>query len=664
MLGVITESLVELQESGGFRWKFNGQDEFVLKLPVLLWLGDAVGNDKLCALRGGADNPQCRYCRCPYGEMGNPDANYRLTKMSSLKRNCLTNPISVKKLGYYPLRNNAMHKIQFCHPVGGINQCTPAEMLHQIERGIMEYGHLGFFNLMCDDDSCQAVFSPRRIQISEKKMLHIGYCLRRQSDRNLPKTYFRSGYIPNKERGTNKRRGMKRSGQEMSGVMLVITLFLQSNNREIQPVLRRIGEEKLDGYVHIFSRMLLLIEFLKQCSIRREDVGRLHDFYRAFFDYYTTVLDRKEGAGANLRKFHYMVHTALDIVRFAVPNNYTGHVPEANFKHHKNDARRTQKRAHNIDFQQGTRYVEGLVLTRAHYEITERRNGGSGFFWGEPERPTMINKVGSDVINIKFHFYDDEVDGVVLSPTRFRADKLEQRWRGRMITLQELKTYLQNEVGPALDQIHSSVSVITEVQLDRIKYKAHPMLRSGEWHDWAYVRTDLWGTTPCHLLCFLKIQGLDKDCKVISCLTNNDEGNISDVVYALCHYLPEDPFSNSRHKVIYGNNQESYYINPGCPFVRWSCKVTSKIHEPTVPRRIPRPKIGLVSIDRITGPAIAIPDDDASFPHTWHVVAGRKEWPAIFSELLLDHVPNDQQAKTVIEMLKSDEQVPLDQLNE
>ena len=53
-----------------------------------------------------------------------------------------------------------MHKIQFCDPLGGINQCTPAEMLHQIERGIMEYGHLGFLNLMCDDESGQAVFSP------------------------------------------------------------------------------------------------------------------------------------------------------------------------------------------------------------------------------------------------------------------------------------------------------------------------------------------------------------------------------------------------------------------------------------------------------------------------------------------------------------------------
>lgn len=656
MMSVVTQSLVDMQEAGGMQWRFAGSnDVFVLKLPVILWLGDAVGNDKLVALRGGQSNPQCRYCRCPFEEMGNPEASHRYTNMSELRAKCISHPHFIRTHGYYPLKRNATHRICYCDSIGGINQCTPAEMLHQIERGTLEYAHIAFSNLMCHSDNGQTVFTPQLLKRAEKKMLQIGFNLKHQSDRNLPKTYFRSGYIPNKERGGKKRRGMKRSGQEMSGVILVILIFLQSTDRHhVQPIIRRMGEDKLDGYVHIFSRILLLLEFLKQESIPREDVARLHNYYRSFFEYFLKVIDRKEGAGSNIRKFHYMLHTASDIVRFGVPNNYTGHVPEALFKHHKNDARRTQKRSHTIDFQQGTRYVEGILLNRVHAELTSKRDGKPSFFWGK-EPVAVHKKIGADVIIVSFTFYEGGDVDVFLTPKRFRANLLVQRWQGRYISLDSVTDFLKNHLGPAVDKDDYEVSLVTEVRVQGVRYKANPLLRSAAWHDWAYVKTDLFGCTPCHLLCFFRIRGI-RNGNIPLSLTNN---TIGDGVYALCHYLPEDPFTDSRQKVLYGNNDPSYHINPNCTLVRWSCKVTAHSHRNFIPRLCPPPKLGLVSIDHIAGPAIAIPDDDQDFPHTWHVVAGRGQWPSLMSALLCEHVPDTERVNSILEELMTSQSLPL-----
>ena len=166
------------------------------------------------------------------------------------------------------------------------------------------------------------------------------------------------------------RKSMKRHRQEMSGVMLVLLIFLQLNDASVRNILDKIGPERIDEYVSVFSQLLMLLQFLKQDTIHKEDVARLHDFYRLFMAEFVEALDCQKGAGANLRKWHYMLHTARDIARYASPKNYTGHVPESLFKYRKNDARRTQKRVHSLDFQSAVREIEGIILQKAAAEIT------------------------------------------------------------------------------------------------------------------------------------------------------------------------------------------------------------------------------------------------------------------------------------------------------
>ena len=46
---------------------------------------------------------------------------------------------------------------------------------------------------------------------------------------------------------------MKRSGQERSGIMLVLLLFLLSNEQESERMRKKIGEEKQNQCIHVFD---------------------------------------------------------------------------------------------------------------------------------------------------------------------------------------------------------------------------------------------------------------------------------------------------------------------------------------------------------------------------------------------------------------------------
>ena len=267
----------------------------------------------------------------------------------------------------------------------------------------MEYSCIGFFNLKIQN-LIRSVFTATTIPMAESKMRQIGFCLQQQSDRSLGKTYFHTGYIPKKSKGDKIRKTLKRSGQEMTGVVLVLLLFLLSNELRSQHIRTHIGGVKCNQYIHVFDRLILLLEFLKQSHIPKLSVARLHLFMLDFFEYFIEALDWQEGAGNNLRKFHYLLHIALDIIRLGPPINFAETVPERNFKHVKQMARQTHKRAHTVDYQCAVRDVESRVLDRAFAEITHMRTNEWHFFWGygKESKQTEEDGPGHPVLKVKF----------------------------------------------------------------------------------------------------------------------------------------------------------------------------------------------------------------------------------------------------------------------
>ena len=639
VLSVVLSQTRQVQEGGGLSWRFSTDGPIVtLRLPILMIMGDTVGHDKLCCLRCGVGNPQCRYCQCPYEEMNNFKKTHRPTKMSRLKRLSVENKALLRRLGYYPLQNNPLYSLVYCDEVRGSNGCLPAEILHWIEHGLFDDGLGVFFNLLTIEGS-QAIFTPTRIKAAHSLMREIGFHLHRQSDRNLPRTYFRSGYIPNKQKHTGQRTSLKRSGQEVSGVILVIILFLLAEDQHTASVRDRIGANRVDIFLDVFDTLLTFHAWLKQKSFLPSRVQKSGLYMRDFMERFVSQL----GIVSLTRKKHYTVHFDEDILRFGSPLNYYGAIGESNFKYNtKNHARRTQRRAHVLDKQTAVRNTESIIIARGCAEAEHQTCGSLSFFWGgssggmSQERPPRQGARLVCRFKAAHNANQQRVVSVSFSPIgNLRKTELAGKWRSHDLPMHVLEEYLCEQLFPLLSSVDtSSVMLFTEATRGVNRYKAHPFLETAPCHNWCYVDTLDHGKIPCHLLIFFEVSGLKPDARLPHCLTNE---LLRDGRYALVHYLLEDPLAaGTRSAVVYGNDDDHYSINQFCQLVKWSCKCTNYIDQgPDFRRHLGRikPLLAVVSLDSITDTCIAIPVRGSIFPFTYHFIQPRSHWPTLFDNV-------------------------------
>ena len=697
MLDKILESLITLQEKGGVEFPI-GDKLYKWSVETLIVLGDTMGHDKLCCLKQGGGvgfpsssgnrsertpNPKCRYCKCTFDELKDPEASHEFTTMTELKELSLHDPNKAQSLGYHPLKRNAFFNVRFCDEVGGINASTPAEMLHQMEMGLFDRALYAFHTLTVENDNqtSQSVFTPIRIKYANARLKEIGALMTRQSDRYLPKTYFPTGYIPGKTR-EGKRASLKRCGQELPGVMLVYLAFLQLSEPQHVAggckVLPKIGNDRINSYIHLFDHLLLMWQFLKQAKMKKSDVGRLHFYNRLFFQYYKDTVDRQEGWGSCLIKFHLTLHIAGDITRYGVPSNYTGHVPESHFKQTKNDARRTQKRVATLDYQTAIRGLEGKILDRAHGELELEKTGKYDTFWGAGgnRRKSLIQHRGQDsILKIgqlqllaKFTSLDAEEAIVSISPQTFRKNELETRWKSTDIDLETLVQFFSHELWCDImeQETADDISIYTKITVDGVIYRGSPTygrdVNKPAWHDWVYVA---WQTDHdalevnrnlCHIMCFINLKTARANTLrpdyVID--TTGDNEYMQPGLYALVHYLPEDPFTDSRQCQIYDNDDPDYAVNSNSHFFRWSCKVTPGINENLDGRNGPgEPLLALVSVSSFLEPAVVIPDQYSVYPYTYLAMDSRHHWPRVFSDKILDKttLDDDEHAMKVFNSL-------------
>jgi hypothetical protein len=152
----ILQSFKDAQNRDGISWQLTYRQKLyscVLKIPLLLVLGDTEGHDKLCGKylnRTKAAKCLCRVCDCPTDQTGNPmhPHSYTLgTNIEALCRTALIDPLAasarkaketLKNLSYHVIRN-AFTGIKWCDEERGINGATCPEILHVIQHGLILY---------------------------------------------------------------------------------------------------------------------------------------------------------------------------------------------------------------------------------------------------------------------------------------------------------------------------------------------------------------------------------------------------------------------------------------------------------------------------------------------------------------------------------------------
>ena len=219
----------------------------------------------------------------------------------------------------------------------------------------------------------------------------IGKQLQHQSDRDLPRTLFGKGII-NKAKST---------ASEQQGMLLLFLIILCSRYGKTN-LEKKIGPMRV---ANIIESIELFISFEEFCKDRRGFSPRIIPGFKKLMvdmkQMFRYVVDRREGKGMNLVKFHLLDHIPQDCLDMGSPVNTSGGPGEANQKQNKAAGKRTQMNQGSFNIQQSIKVAESNSIRTAGIHAGVRNNDA----WAKAtpvviEHPQTSQNSEKDDVNI------------------------------------------------------------------------------------------------------------------------------------------------------------------------------------------------------------------------------------------------------------------------
>ena len=493
MLESLLFSYLEVQ-TNGFIWdlRYRGKTyrniEFV---PFIMFIkADTQEADLLCGsyTSRGKDVAQlCRNCTCPTMESDHVLAEYPKKTVKMIQD--LVDAKNLKGLQRLSQQNirNAFYKVRFSpYNRQGIHGSCPSEMLHALLLGIFSYTRDCFFDQIGRTSKLAASINGLAKQY--------GDFFQRQSERGGPKCHFKKGITKGKT-----------TAKEFVGIMLIIAAILRSS--EGRKLLSKRTEsfgnpEFYADWVDLVEHLLEWEAFLNEPEMLGRHVIRLRMKNRYTMYLIKKVLNRTEGMGLNVIKFHMILHMWNDIWQFGVPSEFDTGSNEGHHKLTKIAAKLTQRNETTFDFQTCTRLDEfhlielalaelfdGAVMWNYFNKVADLDEDKSIF----DEEDNIPTTGGSQIRVAK----NDKDDDVVYFMGVGKESKIpcELEWnKDLLLFLFELQSKLH------INQLDIRV----EHKRNGTIFRGHPNYREKQWKDWAIFD---WGNEqlPGQIWCFVVI---------------------------------------------------------------------------------------------------------------------------------------------------------------
>jgi hypothetical protein len=272
----------------------------------------------------------------------------------------------------------------------------------------------------------------------------------------------------------------------MAGLLLVYLMIFSSNEGE-NSLFSSLGGQRLADFTHCFELLLLLENFCKQESHQRRDLNVMKKGMPLIMDFIKSTLNRQDGNGMKIVKFHLLLHYVDDIRRFGSMRNYDSCIGE---RHHctevKDPAQQTQRRKVNFERQTALRYYDNLLISIGQREFVKQK----------PKPAVTLQYKNKNII------YDHRYKKLYKKDSS--SKKLRAcHWKDKLfqMSLIDLCKSLV-ETGKA----RSPIVFFTQHNRDEIIFRACPKYHdNGAWYDWAYVD---WGdnlAVPAKLLIFMDL---------------------------------------------------------------------------------------------------------------------------------------------------------------
>jgi hypothetical protein len=519
----------------------------------------------------------------------------------------VNNKVALKQLSQQVI-NNATYLLRFgMHNLAGIHGATPLEMLHALLLGIFLYIRDMFFEQVGDTS-----------QLAEELdalCIEYGWLFSRQSDRDMPKTYFTGGI----------RRG-KLMAKEYTGIVLVLAAVLQSSHgRKLLTGANSRGRFHADfgQYGHL-QDWILLVEtllqweaWLKSDVMRRHHVDRAEKKHRYIMYLIKKIGRRSKGMGLKITKFHCIVHMARDMLNFGVPMNYDTGACEAGHKPVKVAAKLTQKKEQVFYEQVANRLMESFLLDLAMEEINGRKLWN---YWeGHPpirakERaPSEGNsRIGGTRFEVVIDPDTGEYDMKLLTKIKGSADMFVEQDFINFVG--KLQTKIADKYGI------NKVPIYGNHHREGMTFRGSPMNNGGVWRDWVMVDWSDDGELPCKIWGFVDLLDLPVD--------NN-------IGYGGYDCIPPGIYSivESSQFAPLPENGEPHRSELFVPIRKEVRQIRNN--------RVTKLKFYLADVEAFVAPLVVVPDIGGE-PNAYFLCKSRELWRKDFEEWLDSPHCNDE----------------------
>ena len=601
-------------------WNFTINDEcktYVMKMPTLYIIGDTEGHDKMCGRMTcrSVISHLCRYCDTDRENTDNPHVKYVHTKMKDVANLIAKQKTAgLKGMSMYCVQN-AWHDVLFCDPTRGLHGATMAELLHCLQQGLFDYAIKGLFGVKktsnkekkkkkrkikeavsveIDNDEYIApeddgitkfnVFSDTYITKFERVCKQYGKYLQHQSDRTIPRTHFNVKYTTI----------AKKNGHEMAGLLLVfLTVFMTDEGETIDKLL---DEDRCGAYVHVLELLLMLESLCKQEELNKNDVHWIKQGMPIIMETIKTVINRQEGMGMKIIKFHLLRHYGDDIMRFGSMRNFDSSIGERNHcTEVKDPAKHTQRRKCNFELQTANRYCENVAITKATFEVESLNIDFD-----------VVDSSQNKHVNIFYLHEQKDIKVKDYKTKKIMEYKMNDlNFRSELI---DLCSYLVEN-----NHVNSPIKLFTQHNRAGNIFRADSAWKKDVWYDWANIQWDANEKIPAQLLVFVDLKdNFLKKFKIGQCFIDE----------AGCYAIGRS--FQSSDEFIKGHQQSHFYD--------YGKLVISETTN--------RPQLCMFNVESIHSTSIAVPyscNDNLTNAENWLILKSKNEWYGVLVKIIKEH---------------------------
>jgi hypothetical protein len=350
-LSVILEEMKQVHEIGGFPHALNLGGKFydvTVKCPIMVIIGDAKGNNSLCGAYSGSKSAHlCRECDVSFESADDPFINCHRVLQEDVQTPFKAGERRRLREMSYHFVENAFWDLQFGSSGHGIYQHCPPENLHSIKEGLFDY----FLNTLVSK-----LEGTKALSTCDTLFQEMSRHCQHQSDRDFPRCHFPFGFS----------NVTKVTGDEKEGVVIVLVLVMESVGGKAAFLKGGLGGQYFRRWLKLSQEMLMYHSWMCKDKYDRSELDSACARIREFLSTYKKVLNREEGYGMKIQKFHQQIHGPMNIDFFGSPKNVDGRPCEKNLKYHaKAPGRSTQKRMETFHKQCADRIFDRLVVQRS-----------------------------------------------------------------------------------------------------------------------------------------------------------------------------------------------------------------------------------------------------------------------------------------------------------